>query len=175
MRDRHWQQVTQVAGLGAENPMEPRMKNFTLDGLVALGLLDHVAQISSIGERSGKEYAIEMQLNKMYSDWEGVFFDCKNFNDNKETYILKGSGLVSSLLDEHIVREQAMEYSILCFNSSIMMTTTTLGQLILLLTGVNDNVCLEAWLKVHQAWMYLAPILYSPNITMKHLPAEGKL
>jgi hypothetical protein len=35
-----------------------------------MGLIDHVEDIVEIGEKAGKEYTIECNLNKMKEDWE---------------------------------------------------------------------------------------------------------
>lgn len=46
--------------------------------------------IADIGDRSGKEYQIEMQLAKMKSEWEPICFDCEEKYRTTDTYILKG-------------------------------------------------------------------------------------
>merc|ERR1719210_1453268 len=72
MRERHWQQVTEL--VGAE--VNPQMEEFTLDKFLELGMLEHAAIVADIGDRSGKELGIEQQLRAMQAAWDKVAFDC---------------------------------------------------------------------------------------------------
>ena len=73
MRDRHWKQVQvscflalciEVSELVGQD-VTPQMEDFTLKNFVSMGMLDHVTKINDIGEKSGKELAIETQLTSM--------------------------------------------------------------------------------------------------------------
>merc|ERR1719450_1621385 len=71
-----------------------------------------------------------------------------------------------AILDEQIVVVQEMQFS--PFNKPFKED----------IDDWNDKLayvseCLDNWLKVQRAWMYLQPIFDSPDI-MKQLPAEGK-
>jgi dynein heavy chain, axonemal len=85
---------------------------------------------------------------------------------NSGTYILKGADEALALLDEHIVMTQAMQFSI--FKGPFAEEIDEFAEKLMLVSE-----CLDMWLKVMRAWMYLQPIFDSEDI-MKQLPAEGK-
>lgn len=162
MRGRHWEQVSTLIG----QTVNPEMEDFTLKQFLDLGMLEHAKQANEIGDRSGKELSIENQLNTMKAAWETVRFDCSEPYRTTETYILKGADEVIALVDEQIVVSQAMQFSPFKkpFEDVIEEWATKLLYI---------SECLDAWLKVQRAWMYLQPIFDSPDI-MKQLPNEGK-
>ncbi|CAE8619847.1 unnamed protein product [Polarella glacialis] len=129
-------------------------------------MLDHVSTIADIGERSGKELSIENALNNMTAAWENMVFDCKEPYRTTETYILKGADDVIALLDEQIVVTQAMQFS--PFNKPFKEDIDAWAEKLLYVSE-----CLDGWLKVQRAWMYLQPIFDSADI-LKQLPTEGK-
>ena len=59
--------------------------------MIDMGCMEKLTAIGEIGDRSGKEYQIEMQLKKMKEEWEEIIFDCEEPYRNTETYILKGN------------------------------------------------------------------------------------
>ncbi|KAF4673078.1 Dynein heavy chain 1, axonemal [Perkinsus chesapeaki] len=176
MRERHWQAVGQLlAGEGQEplkvGPDFAEVKSggtstFTLDSLIGLGMLDVAEKVAEVGERSAKEFSIENQLRAMQKAWETVEFDCRETYRSTGTYILKGSEEASMLLDEHIVVTQAMQFSL--YNKPFKQEIDEWAAKLLYVSE-----CLEAWLKVQRAWMYLQPIFDSPDL-MVQLPNEGK-
>jgi dynein heavy chain len=162
MRERHWAQVSdRIAQV-----VTPEMENFTLEEFLSLGMVTFGKEIEDIGERSGKELAIDNQLKNMKKQWEGVLFDCNEPYRSTETYILKGADEVMAILDEQIVVTQAMQFS--PFNKPFKADIDEWNEK---LAYVSE--CLDQWLKVQRAWMYLQPIFDSADI-MKQLPAEGK-
>ena len=162
MRERHWEQVTQLVG----TKISPEMEDFTLKSFVGLGMLPHAKAIQDIGDRAGKELAIETQLLAMQSAWDKTVFQCNEPYRTTETYILKGADEVIGLLDEQIVVTQAMQFS--PFNKPFK---EDIDEWAAKLFYVSE--CLEQWLKVQRAWMYLQPIFDSADI-LKQLPVEGK-
>jgi len=162
MRERHWQQVTDLVGA----PVNPEMEDFTLEKFIELGMVNHAEEVADIGDRSGKELGIENQLHAMQKAWEAVEFDCKEPYRTTETYILKGADEVMAILDEQIVVTQAMQFS--PFNKPFKEEIDEWNDKL-----VYVSECLDQWLKVQRAWMYLQPIFDSPDI-MKQLPTEGK-
>ncbi|CAE7187706.1 Dnah1 [Symbiodinium necroappetens] len=162
MRERHWTQVSELVG----NEVNPNMEEFTLKSFISLGMLDHVSTISDIGDRSGKELSIETQLTNMMRAWDSMKFDCSEPYRTTETYILKGADEVIALIDEQIVVTQAMQFS--PFNKPFKDEIDAWAEKLLYMSE-----CLDGWLKVQRAWMYLQPIFDSPDI-MKQLPTEGK-
>ena len=55
-----------------------------------------------IGEKAGKEYNIELSLQKMRGDWESVEFNLISFKLSG-TYSVTGFDDAMTMLDEHIV------------------------------------------------------------------------
>eukprot|EP00928_Gymnodinium_smaydae_P009061 TRINITY_DN13347_c0_g3_i1.p1 TRINITY_DN13347_c0_g3~~TRINITY_DN13347_c0_g3_i1.p1 ORF type:complete len:4331 (+),score=1052.12 TRINITY_DN13347_c0_g3_i1:55-13047(+) len=162
MRERHWQQIGELVG----GTVGPEMEDFTLAKLLEMGVEQHANTISEIGDRSGKELAIENQLTAMKGAWNELQFDCKEPYRSTETYILKGADEVIALLDEQIVVVQAMQFS--PFNKPFKEDIDAWAEKLLYMSE-----CLDVWLKVQRAWMYLQPIFDSQDI-MKQLPTEGK-
>ncbi|CAE7655322.1 Dnah1 [Symbiodinium pilosum] len=71
-----------------------------------------------------------------------------------------------AVLDEQIVVTQAMQFS--PFNKPFKEDIDEWNDKLMYVSE-----CLDQWLKVQRAWMYLQPIFDSPDI-MKQLPTEGK-
>lgn len=162
MRERHWNQVSELV----RQDVRPDMEDFTLKHFVSMGMLEHVTKINDIGEKSGKELSIETQLTNMINAWDNMKFDCSEPYRNTQTYILKGADEVIALVDEQIVITQAMQFS--PFNKPFKEDIDAWAEKLLYVSE-----CLDGWLKVQRAWMYLQPIFDSPDI-MKQLPTEGK-
>ncbi|CAE7602727.1 DNAH1 [Symbiodinium sp. CCMP2456] len=162
MAERHWQQVSNLVG----SEVTPTMENFTLEKFVELGMVEHAAAVADIGDRAGKEQNIENQLKSMQAAWDKVFFDCSEPYRTTGTYILKGADEVMAVLDEQIVVTQAMQFS--PFNKPFKEDIDEWNDKLMYVSE-----CLDQWLKVQRAWMYLQPIFDSPDI-MKQLPTEGK-
>jgi dynein heavy chain len=165
MRDRHWEQVTEMVGKEGV-VVSPKMEEFCLQKFIDLGMVEQVEQLADIGDRSGKEFQIEKQLNAMKELWSPVMFDVSEQYRTTETWILKGSDEVTALLDEQIVVTQAMQFSPFKkpFEEEIEEWATQLMYV---------SETLENWLKVQRGWMYLQPIFDSPDI-VKQLPLEAK-
>ncbi|CAE7390598.1 Dnah1 [Symbiodinium sp. CCMP2592] len=183
MAERHWQQVSNLVGSEVTPTMEasdcPELRkltpctvsayavqNFTLEKFVELGMVEHAAAVADIGDRAGKEQNIENQLKSMQAAWDKVFFDCSEPYRTTGTYILKGADEVMAVLDEQIVVTQAMQFS--PFNKPFKEDIDEWNDKLMYVSE-----CLDQWLKVQRAWMYLQPIFDSPDI-MKQLPTEGK-
>ncbi|CAJ1398655.1 unnamed protein product [Effrenium voratum] len=162
MRERHWKQVSDLVG----QDVSPEMEDFTLKHFIALGMTEHTGTISDVGDKSGKELAIETQLNNMITAWDNMRFDCSEPYRSTQTYILKGADEVIALVDEQIVLTQAMQFS--PFNKPFKDEIDAWAEKLLYVSE-----CLDGWLKVQRAWMYLQPIFDSPDI-IKQLPTEGK-
>lgn len=105
-----------------------------------------------IGEKASKEFHIETQLNMMVSHWETVKFNVRPYK--KDTFIIKGYDEIQTILDEHIVLTQAMQFSPFKkpFEDRIMEWDQTLK---------NISDILEQWQKFQSQWMYLQPIFDS--------------
>lgn len=94
MKDRHWEAISEVAGMEVK-PYE----GFTVKNIQSMNLIKFTEQIETIGDRAGKEYNIEKSLEKMKSEWEGIFFSLKPFKKSGTSTVL-GFDDAGAILDE---------------------------------------------------------------------------
>ena len=73
-------------------------------------MVAHVALCEEVGEKAQKEFYIEKSLIKMKSEWQGMNFRLPRFK-NTSTYTISGFDDAITILDEHIVTAQAMQFS----------------------------------------------------------------
>ena len=160
MKDRHWEQLSSKVGTSIVAD-----EKLNLTKIFEIKLVDSIDQVIKVGEKAGKEFAIENSLMKMKTAWED--FDLIiSPHRNTGTYILKGVDDVMALLDEQITMTQAMGFSAFKkpFEEEIESWDKTLG----LVSEVIDE-----WIKVQRNWLYLQPIFDSDDI-QKRLPLESK-
>ncbi|EER16690.1 axonemal dynein heavy chain, putative, partial [Perkinsus marinus ATCC 50983] len=161
MRDRHWKMISDKIG----RTVGPTMRPFTLEALLSKGIDRFPEEVAEVGDRAGKEWALERQLEVMKGEWENVYFDVEDEYRSTGTYILKGSEEALNMLDEHIVTVQAMQFSLYkkVFEEEIDAWAEKLMRV---------SETLDEWLKLQRAWMYLQPIFDSEDI-VKQLPSES--
>lgn len=160
MKDRHWELISEKVGFEVK-PYE----GFTFNHSLEMGLKQYVDDIVEIGEKAGKEYNIEVSLDKMKRDWETVDYNLIPFKKTG-TYSVTGFDDAMAMLDEHIVLTQTMQFSPFkkAFEEDIEQWNATL---------LYVSECIDEWIKCQGQWMYLQPIFDSPDI-MKQLPSENK-
>ena len=160
MKDRHWDQISAKVGFD----IRPK-EGFTLTSVIESNMLSNIELCETVGERAYKEFHIEKSLTKMQGDWKDCNFMLPQFKTTTTNFIAGFDDAVT-MLDEHIVTTQAMNFSpfkkpfekeIEEWNGKLMLVSDTL----------------EEWIKCQGQWMYLQPIFDSPDI-MKQLPAESK-
>ena len=66
MRERHWQQLSELM----EKEVNPDQKDFTLQAFLDAGMLGKCEKVEIIGDKAGKEFSQEKQLEKMKGEWE---------------------------------------------------------------------------------------------------------
>ena len=86
---------------------EPSM---TLTALVEAGVDNFLREIEAVSRMSSQEHALERALDKMKSDWSGVELECVSYKQTG-TYVLHGMEDILTLLDEHLIKTQAMRVS----------------------------------------------------------------
>mgnify|MGYP000067473068 CR=1 FL=1 len=160
MRDRHWDDLSAQLGF----PLKPD-DSFTLTHVFKLALHEHIDLITKVGERAGKEYQIELALQKMNNEWADVDMQIEPYR-NTGTFVLKGVDDLMALLDEHVTMTQAMTFS--AFKKPFAEQLDAWAET---LNTVSD--VLEEWIKVQRSWLYLQPIFDSADI-QKQLPTEYK-
>ena len=161
MRDRHWADIEAVTGIRI-----PKGEVYTMNMMLELGLQHHVKAIEDICVSASKEYGLQIAMDKMEAEWKNMIFDTKEYRSTG-TRILTGVDEIQQLLDDQIVKTQAMKSSryIKPFLEQITRWEETL-------TSMQD--ILDNWLKVQATWLYLEPIFSSDDI-MRQMPTEGKM
>lgn len=161
MKERHWAEIESLTGIRI-----PKGEQYTLDMMIELGLQHHVKAIEDICVSANKEHALSIQMDKMEAEWKNMNFETKEYRQTG-TRILHGIDEIQQLLDDQIVKTQAMKTSryIKPFLEQITRWEQTL-------TSMQD--ILDNWLKVQATWLYLEPIFNSEDI-MRQMPTEGKM
>lgn len=161
MRDRHWQDLTDKTG--AQIPV--KKEELTLQMLCDQGLLKSIPEVEKVAEKAGKEFAIEVALDKMTKAWETVLLVIEPYRETG-TCILKAVDEYMTLLDEHITMTQAMAFS--AFKGPFDARIDTWNSTLQTVSEVVDE-----WIQLQRNWLYLQPIFDSADIN-KQLPQEGK-
>ena len=68
MRQRHWQQLSDVVGF----PMQPTPES-NLSKFLEMNLDQYIQKFDQISEAATKEFGLEKALNKMKEEWRPVF------------------------------------------------------------------------------------------------------
>ena len=105
MKERHWEVISQKVGFEVK-PCE----GFTFNKCIEMELLQYVDICVDVGERAGKEYNIETSMAKMKLDWDNIEFRMIPFK-RTGTYSVAGFDDAMTMLDEHIVLTQTMQFS----------------------------------------------------------------
>ena len=164
LRDRHWIAMTDVIDVvGFELK---RDDHTSLKKLLDKGVLDHLEKIAECSDVASREFNFEKALDKMIADWKPCVFGLKDWKATG-TCIMEGAPMEEAqmLLDEHIVKTQAMRASpfAIPFMERVVPWEARL-------TRLQDIV--DDWLRCQSKWLYLEPIFNSEEI-MKQIPTEG--
>jgi dynein heavy chain, axonemal len=161
LKDRHWQEIMNITGL-----VIPVHEGSNLSQMMDLSLHTYVASIEETCVAASKEYGLEKAMDKMEKEWESMKFECKPHR-NTGTCILSAIDEIQQLLDDHIVKTQAMRGN--RYITPFLDRITAWEKLLVGLQDIIDN-----WLKMQATWLYLEPIFSSDDI-MRQMPTEGRL
>jgi dynein heavy chain len=161
MRERHWELLSSKLPFR----FQPDESTTLTKVLEEFKLQNHLEIISKVGESAGKEYQIESALQKMEDSWRGMEFDIQAYKKTG-SYVVRAVDDIISLLDEHIVTTQQMQFSPYkkVFEDRIQRWANKLNLV---------SEVIEEWLQVQRQWLSLQSIFQSADIN-KQLPAEGK-
>ncbi|GLC60993.1 hypothetical protein PLESTB_001703700 [Pleodorina starrii] len=157
LEKRHWEQI--FAALG-----RPSAESFTVRDLLDWDILTHIEAVSNIGGVATKEASMLKTLDKMETEWNGLDFRVLPYKDTG-AFILGGTDEIQTVLDDQIVKIQAMNASpfVKPFKERASAWEATLQNL---------QDMLDNWLKCQATWLYLEPIFSSDDI-VKQMPGEG--
>jgi len=160
MRDRHWTKLSTEVG----EHIYPDV-SLTLKYLLEIDINKHEQFITTLSEQAAKEYGFERTLDKMKTEWRDLQFEFSPYKDSG-TYVLKGIEETVMLLDDQIVKVQAMRGS--PYAKPLEAVVIEWSNKLVYMQDV-----LEEWLKCQKTWLYLEPIFASPDI-MRQMPTEGR-
>ncbi|ALC43064.1 CG17150 [Drosophila busckii] len=160
LEKRHWDRISSILGREINPKLYPTLKD-----MIEADIMSILPQLEEIANAAGKEYDLNMGLKNMQADWKDVMFEVLQYRDS-DTHILAALDDIQTLLDDHIMRTQAMKRSpfIVALGSKADDWETRL----LLVQNIID-----AWANVQVTWMYLEPIFSSEDI-MRQMPLEGR-
>jgi len=161
MKDRHWTDIEAITGLSI-----PKGEVLNIHMMHDIGLQHQLKEIEDICVSANKEYSLQMAMDKMESEWENMIFDTKEYRTTG-TRILQGVDEIQQLLDDQIVKTQAMKG--VRYIKPFIVQITRWEETLLSMQDILDN-----WLKVQATWLYLEPIFSSDDI-MRQMPTEGKM
>ena len=160
MRDRHWETISEKI-----NKTLAPDDSYTLQTILDQDLQDHLETITKVSENAGREFRIEMDLDKMLAEWQQVELQVVSYKETG-TCVLKGIDELFLVLDEHITNTQAMSFS--NFKGPFEQRIDDWNASLQTVSEVIDE-----WVAVQKNWLYLQPIFDSADIN-KQLPIEGK-
>lgn len=161
LRERHWQQVSSIIQI----PLKQE-DDLTLMKLINLDIDSSLfPALESVSEAASKEHALEKALDKMKKEWENMEFTIVSYRESG-TFILAAIDDIQVLLDDHIVKSEAMKAStyIKPFENDMKDWASKLALLL---------EVLDQWLQVQATWLYMEPIFSSPDI-IQQMPEEGR-
>ena len=160
MKARHWSSINDITGLSIRHS-----PNANLNQMIQYGLHLHIEDIEDTCINASKEFSLEVSLNKMEEEWEGVVFEQKAYKESG-TGILASVEEIETILDDQIVRAQAMRGS--RYIAPFLDRITKWEKMLATLEDLIAN-----WLKVQATWLYLESIFSSADI-QKQMPTEAK-
>ncbi|XP_037908989.1 dynein heavy chain 3, axonemal [Hermetia illucens] len=160
LKPRHWESVSAKLG----KPCNPELYP-TLEAMVGADIMTIIPQLEEISNAAGKEYELNNQLVVMQGEWKDVEFEVFPYRDS-DTYILAAVDDIQTLLDDHILKAQAMRGS-----PFIVALGAKADDWEDKLISMQD--ILDIWIQVQSTWMYLEPIFSSEDI-MRQMPVEGR-
>lgn len=158
--DRHWDQISEEMGI----PINPKLYP-SLGSMIDIDIMRILQKLEEISNAAGKEFELNKQLMGMQVEWTDVKFDCLPYRDT-DGFLLASVEEVQTLLDDHILKAQAMRSS--PYIIALGEKATDWEDKLISMQDIIDT-----WLRVQSTWMYLEPIFSSEDI-MRQMPTEGR-
>jgi dynein heavy chain, axonemal len=158
--DRHWEHISRELG----ETVNPK-KYPSLSTMVDLDIVRIQDKLEEISNAALKEYELNVQLINMQEEWKDMLFSVTRYRDS-DVYILASLDDVQALLDDHILKSQAMRGS--PYIVALGKRAEDWEQKLITMQDI-----LDVWLRVQSTWMYLEPIFGSEDI-LRQMPTEGR-
>ncbi|XP_042559183.1 dynein axonemal heavy chain 3 isoform X2 [Clupea harengus] len=160
MKDRHWEQISDIVGLDVKPDPDTSLVN-----MVELGLSKFSDKLEEIGSAASKEFSLEKALEKMKKEWADLRLSFTEYRDTG-TSIVCAVDDIQVLLDDHAIKAQTMRGS--PFIKPIEADCKQWEEKLLSMQDI-----LEAMLQCQATWLYLEPIFSSEDI-IAQMPEEGR-
>jgi dynein heavy chain len=158
---RHWYELFDA--MDVSDPGE--VQDILLSQLQSMGVANHIEKLEELAAGAQKEYSLRKALGSMREEWKTMNFETLPHKDSG-TYLVKGIDEVQTLLDDHIVKTQAIRGSPFCkpFEKECREWEQKLSYI---------QEALDQVLNVQRTWLYLEPIFSSEDIA-RQMPGEAK-
>jgi len=163
MKERHWKEIS----VKLQKEVNPKAEGqvFSLEKLVELGILNYQEFYEEVGEKSMREYKIELNLEKIEKEWKDVTLPIGAPPNNAKALIVLSFEKALQTLDDHIMLVQSMQTSI--FKGPFKEKIEEWHMKLFRISDV-----LTEWSNLQVSWRYLQPIFDSPDI-IQQLPNEA--
>jgi dynein heavy chain len=148
-----------------EMECEAEDDQYTLQWLLDQGVLKHIETVETISTQAQKQYSLKQTMKTMKGEWKEMDLGTMAYKETG-TYLIKGTDDVQALLDDHIIKTQAVRGS--PFVKPIEKEVKEWEARLLLIQDM-----LEQWLMVQRTWLYLEPIFGAEDI-VRQMPNEAK-
>lgn len=156
LRERHWKKISGL--IQQEISLTNMLK---LQDLIDMKADSYLMEIQEISDYASKEYSIELNLERMHSEWKEVAFQLEEYSGSFKIVEIDE---IQALLDEQIVLTQSMRAS--PYVKEVENDVIAWEKKLLEMQDILDE-----WLKCQIGWTYLEPIFSSDDIATQ-LPKE---
>ena len=111
---RHWTAINDLMG----RSVDPGEEEVTLSQLLAWGAAAKADGIEEVAVQAEKEHALKKGLEGMKKEWAEVALEVVPYK-NTNTFVLRGTDEVNTLLDDHITKTQVSEVRHLSFSQPL--------------------------------------------------------
>jgi dynein heavy chain, axonemal len=106
LEPRHWQQIFAIVGA----PFDDSGAAFCAQDLIAFGIVEKYEQVQTVAAAASKEFSMLKMLEKMEAEWGEQAFHAIPYKDSG-TFIVSATDEIQTILDDQIVKIQAMNAS----------------------------------------------------------------
>ncbi|CAE7499104.1 DNAH6, partial [Symbiodinium sp. CCMP2456] len=161
LKPRHWEMITSMIG----QELELEDEEFTLGGLLAMGVDQHMEAILDVSGKATAEQGLEEMLDKVKKTWDDLELVINPYKDSKDVFVLGSIEDITVALEDSLVTISTIAGS--RYVGPIRGEVEQWQKDLLLFQETLDE-----WLNVQRNWMYLESIFNAGDIK-KQLPAES--